>query len=173
MEASAHLDLVQAALEALLAREPVDRPDVRALARATGVLPVYYDWTAVGGIRCSDGEILWVDYDRPYPAQRIDEQRLRNMMLFRAHLEYPALGVLTPARPMDSRTCSSCRGTGILRIDGVPVDRAICYCGGLGWLPGTEPDAFECLPADAEVRQTSWRARLRRLILRFSRQATV
>jgi hypothetical protein len=174
MEASPHLSLVRTELDALLTREPVGRPDVRDLVRATEVLPIYYDWTAVGGIRVTDGEVLWVDYDPPYPAQRIDEQRLRNMILFRAHLEYPRLQVLVPVRPIESHVCSSCGGEGVLLIDGQPVERAVCYCGGTGWLPGEEPDAFERgAPVTSTHRAGGCRAKLRSWIRRLSHQAAV
>ena len=96
MEASSHLELIQAQLDTLISREAAGNPDLRELARDTAVLPIFYDWTGVGGIRCSDGEILWVDYEPPYWARRIDAQRVRNMILFRAHLEYPTLRVLIP-----------------------------------------------------------------------------
>lgn len=114
------------------AEGPSDAP---RLAREVGVLPAFYDWTAFGGVRL-DGEVVWVDYDAPHAVARVEDPVHRNTILHHVARAYPSLGDLDPVRPEGAADCPACGGTGVARVDGVPMpEGVVCFCGGLGWLP--------------------------------------
>lgn len=104
------------------------------VATTLGVVPVFHDWSAFGGIRL-DGTIVWVEYEPPYAVTPIEDPVHRNMILFVAARRYPMLAGLAPIRPAGAGDCPSCGGTGVFHYQGEPIEMVNCFCGGVGWLP--------------------------------------
>jgi hypothetical protein len=108
-----------------------------AIARVNA-LPLLFDWTGFMALRL-DGQILWVPYDDdPGEIELVQEERLRNIGLFRGTQFHPKLSFLMPRKPSDAIDCPDCRGTGKIILP--PnlehlSDSLRCYCGGIGWLP--------------------------------------
>lgn len=98
--------------------------------------PVWADW--VGGFGLSpDGQVVCIQHKGDGDPEPVEDTHLRHVTLFLASQRYPDLAHLAPRRHPADPTCPSCGGSGVYRgLDGRPVpDRAVCFCGGLGWLP--------------------------------------
>ncbi len=109
--------------------------DLRAVAAEVQLLPVLLDIGGCLGLRPS-GEVVSFVWDEPPLLRAEQEDRIRNLVYYQASLKYPALAALAPCRPADALVCSHCGGSG--RCSGLGpdlVDRILCYCGGLGWIP--------------------------------------
>jgi hypothetical protein len=109
--------------------------DLRGLAAEFNVLPVLLDMGGCFGLR-RNGEVVSFPWDEPHKLQVESDERIRNMVLFRAGVRYSPLAGLAPERPPSAPTCPHCGGSG--SPNGLPERLArsvICYCGGLGWLP--------------------------------------
>ena len=141
MNADRTIPAIEATLAAFLADpEPYivspDSPlDLRTLAAELQLLPVMLDMGGCLGLR-SDGEVVSFSWDEPRQLRVEHDERIRNVALFRASLEYALLGCLMPRKPATAVTCPHCGGSG--RISGLPQDLVktiTCHCGGLGWLP--------------------------------------
>ena len=161
---SAIISEIRAELERFI-REPPDKPaGVAEVAQRTQVLPALYDWTAFGGIS-TNGDTVWVEYDPPYAVRPAGPAYERNRILHRLAERYPSLAALEPVRPQDAIVCSSCHGTGVIRVQGVARPEFSCWCGGLGWLPaGTN------LPRrDAVAERSGGGGWLKKLITRVRR----
>jgi hypothetical protein len=113
--------------------EPID---VRKVAAELRILPLIFEMGGCYALR-SNGEVVSFSWDDPYNVEVENDARIRNSALFQGSQKYPELSELVPPRPQDARDCSYCKGTGI--VQGLPPDfpmeRIVCYCGGLGWVP--------------------------------------
>jgi hypothetical protein len=66
----------------------------------------------------------------------LDDPRIVNLALYQGSLKFPELTVLVPTRPAAAMTCVHCGGEGKLALTKEPgLERIVCHCGGLGWLP--------------------------------------
>jgi hypothetical protein len=114
-----------------------DRPlDLRAIAAQLRLLPAVLDMGGCYGLRPS-GEVASFLWDEPEQVRTETDDRIRNLAYCQAARKYPVLASLVPRRPPDAVVCSHCGGSG--RLAGVPdriAESVVCYCGGLGWLPG-------------------------------------
>ena len=114
-----------------LARDAVNSglPDVaREAATATGGLPVHWD---MGGVLVLTalGEALHYDPEMR-STTTVTDRRWRTAALVKASRNHHELRALSPARPINAKTCSQCNGTGRM------FDVADCgVCMGTGWLP--------------------------------------
>jgi hypothetical protein len=133
---------IVAALDAfVMAPEPYtigfDPPlDLRALAGELRLLPATLDMGGCLGLHPS-GEVVSFLWDEPTTLRPEADPRTRNLAYFQASLKYPVLAPLVPRRPTNAVICSHCAGSG--KCSGMPAelaDKIVCYCGGLGWLPG-------------------------------------
>lgn len=107
-----------------------------AIARVHA-LPLLFDWTGFMALR-TDGQIAWIPYDdEPEDVEVINDQRLRNLGLFRGTRLHPELSFLMPSMPPDAIDCPDCRGTGNIAFPQGSEDLAetlLCSCGGIGWV---------------------------------------
>ncbi len=129
----------QKRLTEILAREPSDDL-LKAVARL-GYLPLFPDWSGWLAL-CQDGGVVFVDADPPHRCETVGVERIRNIALFEGSKRYPELQPWVPQKPDDGRVCPHCQGTGILVLPNFPprnFSRITCYCGGLGWLPSSDP----------------------------------
>jgi hypothetical protein len=136
-------EIVAALAEFVTASEPYiigfDPPlDLRAIAAAVRLLPAVLDVAGCLGLRRS-GAVASFRWDEPYVLRPEWDARIRNMAYHQASLKYPALALLVPRRPANAVPCLHCGASG--RCSGLPArlaDGVVCYCGGLGWLPGED-----------------------------------
>ena len=142
----ASLEKIEATLKEFVANpEPYlikfdDPLDLRRLAAELNVLPMFLDFGGCYGIR-PNGEIVSFSWDEPYKLDVENDPRIWNIVLFQGAKKYPELKELIPTRPPDAVECSDCKGTGIfqgLAEHGIVPQNIVCYCGGIGWLPGSE-----------------------------------
>jgi hypothetical protein len=143
MSAAKHIPEIASALAEFIADpEPYtigSNPplDLRVIAAEFRLLPAVLDMGGCTGLRPS-GEVAYFLWDEPAQVRTETDERLRNMAYHRAALKYPVLAPLAPRRAPDAVVCSHCAGSG--RCPGLPerlADDVVCYCGGLGWLPGS------------------------------------
>lgn len=114
--------------------------DLRKIAAELKVLPLYLDWSGAFGIQ-PDGEFFSFSYEKPYEIKTDYNQREINGILFQGLKRHPSLQDLMPVRTDHSIECSDCKGTGIHPMNktlGYTEEKIVCFCGGLGWLPGQE-----------------------------------
>jgi len=110
--------------------------DLRALAGELGLLPALLDMGGCLGL-LKNGEVASFLWDEPATLRLESDPRIRNLAYFQTSLKYPVLAPLVSQRPIDALTCSHCSGSGKwLGLNAKWADRIVCYCGGLGWLPG-------------------------------------
>jgi len=139
---------ITAALEEFVAAPGVnttssDPLDLKRLAAELRLLPAFSDMGGCYGIRPS-GVVASFAWDEPHMLQDERDTRICNMVYYQASLKYPSLVPLVPTRSADAVTCSCCGGSGrVLDFPDHLVDKVLCYCGGLGWLPGqnAKPDS--------------------------------
>ena len=88
-----------------------------------------------------DGQVVWVPYDdEPGPVEKVRDECVRNMGLFRGIKLHPELQFLGARKPPDAIECPGCRGTGkVMFLEGREhlSETVICTCGATGWLPRT------------------------------------
>src|SRR4030095_7335213 len=94
---------------------------LRQFASKTGVLPLAPDMSGFLGIN-RQGEVVAVAYDNLDAPHLVEEERVRNMVLFRGSKLYSELGFLAPTEPDDARQCPHCLGTGM--VPNVPAEIA-------------------------------------------------
>jgi hypothetical protein len=110
--------------------------NLRAIAAELQLLPACLDMGGCLGLRPS-GEVASFVWDEPRLLRADWDERTRNMVYYHASLKYPTLAHLVPCRPSDAVVCSFCGGSGRCNELGEKLaDHLVCYCGGLGWLPG-------------------------------------
>lgn len=110
--------------------------NLRALAAELRLLPAMAE---MGGCFClrPTGEVVSFLWDEPTTLRQETDPRICNSSYFQASLKYPELAPLVPKRTANSIVCPWYVGTG--KCSGLPAaldDKIVCYCGGLGWLPG-------------------------------------
>ncbi len=128
-------EAVELALSDFLQDSSPAQKELREIASAKHVLPLYLDWNGCLAIR-PNGQLIWFDYDTPDVVRIEEDPRIRNLALFRGSKKHPAIQCLIPNRPINAATCPHCGGTGELPE---PMKKAVCFCGGLGWLPPNFP----------------------------------
>lgn len=101
-----------------------------------GWTPVWADWVGGFGLN-TDHSVVFIEHRGNAAPEPVEEQHLRQVTLFIASRKRPDLAHLAPQRHPDDPTCPSCGGSGVYcGLDGRPApDRAVCFCGGMGWLP--------------------------------------
>jgi hypothetical protein len=143
-----HSLLIAKLIEGYASESAPNPPDLRQLAAAERVLPLFVDMGGVIGIN-TKGDIVAFPFDVnaegevvAYPLHneatpRVEaDPRVRNIALFQGSKKYPELIALVPAQPDDAHVCPDCGGTGIEpNAAKLKLDNVVCYCGGLGWLP--------------------------------------
>lgn len=120
--------------------DPEFSPDLRKAAVEINVLPLAFDWTAAWGLQ-TNGDVILFNHNKPYELEAVDNQKIINMVLFRAAQKYPTLEELMPVRNAESIICPGCDGTGICKefAGHEQLSKAVaCNCGGVGWLPGSD-----------------------------------
>ncbi len=99
------------------------------------VLPLQLGWFESVGIQ-EDGSIVRWNTEHEWDGLRPVERLLHvNMALVEGAKRHPALRDLIPSRPPDAITCATCKGSGVSPWRATADARAICSCGGTGWLP--------------------------------------
>lgn len=113
--------------------------DLRAIARSLNVLPILLDWSGAYGIDL-DGQVMLFMYETPEAPITETDARIINMVLFAAANTYPLLNELAPVRSSTSKVCPACGGSGVINDPDLRhISQHIrCFCGELGWIPGTE-----------------------------------
>jgi uncharacterized protein (TIGR02996 family) len=111
---------------------PQDR-EARDFALVQNALPLWFDMGGCYALRL-DGELVSFAWDDPGPPRIEWCERIHNVVLFHGAKKYPELRLLLPPRPVTSRVCPTCGGTGTP----ANLPRIVCHCGGLGWLPPAE-----------------------------------
>lgn len=139
--------LIRKLIKDYIAKPALEPNDLRRLAAAKTVLPLFVDMGGVFAIN-SSGDIISFPFSLnasgnmvAFPLDETDQPRvesdprIRNIALFQGSKKYPELRDLI-VKPDDARVCSGCGGSGIdpaaARLN---VDNIVCYCGGLGWIP--------------------------------------
>lgn len=124
---------VELAFQQFLADSSPDPMNLRRIAAELQVLPLVPDMGGCYAIR-SNGEVVSFSWDAPSDVRAEEDPRIRNMAIFQGSRKYPILQSLVPHKPADALECPHCRGTG--KLPEPMPENVICYCGGLGWLPG-------------------------------------
>jgi hypothetical protein len=113
-----------------------DEVDWQGSFQERDLIPVWADW--VGGFGLTpDHSVVFIEHGLSGVPDPVEEPHLRHITLFLASQKFPELSHLQPQRQPGDPTCPSCGGSGVYRgLDGRPAPEwAICFCGGLGWLP--------------------------------------
>ena len=137
------LETIQRLHHELVSGSSADEFGLSRSASITSVLPLAVDMGGFFGIRL-DAEVVGFIYDNLDSPIKIEDRRIFNSILYQGSKIYPELMPLVPVRPNDAITCPSCHGTGV--ISGLPdklKDKVVCFCGGLGWIPGLSDSASE------------------------------
>lgn len=128
-------DIVLKRRREFLAEVGGDPEDIRGILASVDFLPVTLDMGGCAGISPA-GDVVSVTWEEPHRVTAETDPKVRNMVLYRAGLEYPELRWLAPVRPSDAGDCGTCGGTGQFPgVAGSGVEGIVCECGGLGWLP--------------------------------------
>jgi hypothetical protein len=134
-------EIVAAIAKFVAAPEPYtigfDPPlDLRVLVAELRLLPALLDMGGCLGLRPT-GEVASFLWEEPTTLRPETDLRIRNLAYYQVSLKHPELALLVPRRPAGAVTCTYCAGSG--RCSGLPAelaDKIVCYCGGIGWLPG-------------------------------------
>lgn len=100
---------------------------VRAAARLTGGVPVYWDFGGVLAVTPDGGVAFYDPETGEVSAER--EEGWRTLALVKAAQKYPELQALLPERPGAAVTCSHCGGSGTV-LGHIPCGA----CFGAGWI---------------------------------------
>ncbi|MEZ5426021.1 MAG: hypothetical protein R2747_07145 [Pyrinomonadaceae bacterium] len=128
--------------------------DVRKLAAKLNVLPILSDFFHQWGLNLN-GQVICFPVDDPENSEIIDEEQkhfsnVRRRVYFLASKKYPRLKSMMPERRENAVSCTDCGGRGRHPINdflGCEMERIVCICGGLGWLPkGENHDAAVNFP---------------------------
>jgi hypothetical protein len=124
----------------VIGNETSEKLDLRKIAAEINVLPIAFDWSDSWGIQ-PNGEIIFFSFDKPYKIDITTNQKIINMVFFRAAKMYSELEELLPVRNPESIVCPGCGGTGIIKgfADNEFLAKSVaCNCGGVGWLPSAD-----------------------------------
>lgn len=108
--------------------------EVRQYGRQHRALPIILEQGGWWAIRM-DGEMLgwgWGVPEGPDNPHIEQEPRVRNQLLFEGTDKFGELWLFLPPRPLSSRECPSCHGSG---ADPQFAESRCLYCGGLKWVP--------------------------------------
>ncbi len=112
-----------------------DALNLRILAQRFEALPLCVDWEKCWALR-PDGQVVVFAHEVADPQVRNEEDsRMINVALFQGSLTYPEIESLVPARPLDAKDCPFCPAESA-SSQSLEHPTMICYCGGLGWIPG-------------------------------------
>jgi hypothetical protein len=112
-----------------------DALNLRKLAERFEALPLCVDWEKCWALR-PDGQVVVFSHEGADPQMRTEEDsRMINVALFQGSLTYPEIKHLVPVRPANAKDCPFCPSEGKPSAN-VEHQTMICYCGGLGWIPG-------------------------------------
>jgi hypothetical protein len=111
---------------------------LREVVRQSNVLPVFLDIGGCFAIRPS-GEVISFEWDNETEIPVETCPRIRNLAFCQGSKKYPALQEFLPARPPEAVGCPYCGEKGDLPE---PLDKVVCYCGGVGWLPPGVPVTY-------------------------------
>lgn len=115
-----------------------DPTNLRQLVAEKRVLPLLLDFGGMCAINANGDILSFLWDDREHPQVETDP-RICNIALFQGSKKYPELKELVPAKPVDAQVCPGCGGTGIdPYATKLKMDNIVCYCGGLGWIPGDD-----------------------------------
>jgi hypothetical protein len=107
---------------------------LRLIASKINALPLYVDMGGVFAIR-ANGEIVSISWDEEQVVV-VEDERVRNVVLFQGSRRYPRLVGLAPIKTQNSHVCPYCHGSGTDPVSAnLGLDNIVCYCGGLGWIP--------------------------------------
>jgi hypothetical protein len=118
-----------------LASASPDPLGLRQIVSRMNALPLFLD---MGGCIAASpgGEIISFLWDEPLVIRVETCPRIRNLALFQVSKKYSALREFIPPRPEDAVNCPHCKGKGELPA---PMNKVVCYCGGVRWLPVGNP----------------------------------
>jgi hypothetical protein len=107
---------------------------VGAVAERLRLLPLLLDMGGLIGLD-EDGRLLQVAWDEPEMVRPVCRLRERDLALVSGSQKYAFLAALLPERPIETKKCATCGGSGVhpFATNGGPI--AACACGGLGWIP--------------------------------------
>jgi hypothetical protein len=120
------------ALKQFLAATSPDPMGLRKIAADLQALPLMLDMGGCFAVRCN-GEVISFAWDTPAEVRVEKDPRIRNIVFFQGSQKYPSLRFLILPRLADAVDCPQCGGT---RKMDIPIKDLVCYCGGLGWVPG-------------------------------------
>jgi uncharacterized protein (TIGR02996 family) len=126
------IQLLGARLQQVLEEPGTDDPydeQVRRFAADQKAVPMFKDMGGCVAIRM-DGQVVSFVWDEPDKPRAVKDARIWQIALAAGAEKYPEVRLLLSLRPVSSRACPCCEGSGTHRIPGI-----ICYCGGLGWVP--------------------------------------
>ena len=107
--------------------------EVATVAERHDFLVLYADIGGAIGVR-PDGEFVEVGWDDDH-AVPLESLRWRDIALVTGAKTYPEIARLLPVRTRGDRTCDQCHGTGKVAVQGTTVEKLMCKCAGLGWIP--------------------------------------
>jgi uncharacterized protein (TIGR02996 family) len=117
-------------LEESRADSPI-KEQLRRFAADQRALPLLLDLGGCLAIRM-DGEVLSFGWDEPENPRIEKDARVRQATLAVGAKKYREVRLLLPPRPVSSRLCPSCGGSGTVASAPPSI---VCDCGGLGWIP--------------------------------------
>ena len=126
---------VEARIAEFLAADEPKLEWVKAAVREHGFLPVHVGWVAVLGLRPDGSFVRWDHEDDRASVKPLSDRHWQRTAICQGAKKYPELRQLLPERPVDSRTCDACGGSG--ELSGAP--HVVCKCGGIGWIIPGEP----------------------------------
>jgi len=129
------LQQIKDGLEMLLDGQLADGNKLSSWAAHQQALPALFDMGGFFALR-TDGVVLSASWDAPDTVRVEDDPRIRSMVFYFASQLHPSLSELKPKRGSTGVDCEHCGGTGRFRFNDEVVHDVVCYCGGLGWLPG-------------------------------------
>jgi len=112
---------------------------LRELVSQTNMLPVFLDMGGCYAIRPS-GEVVSFEWDKEKDIRVETCPRTRNLAYCQGGKKYDLLQKFIPAKPHEAVACPYCEGKGDLPE---PLDKVVCYCGGVGWLPPGVPVKYD------------------------------
>lgn len=109
-----------------------EKIDIRQIVKEHHFLPILFDWSAFCSLR-PNGEIVWFDLDNHKILKVETDERIRNIVMFKATEKFPKLLTFLPQRTNENIDCPYCESTNQLPKE---ISKGVtCYCGELGWIP--------------------------------------
>ena len=108
--------------------------ELQRTAEKYELLPVGFNWDPC--CITPAGEVVVFSWDDHEDYRIETDQRLINGILYQGIKKYPELSELMPVRTENDLECDFCHGKGTVPFAATDVSNIVCFCGGLGWLPG-------------------------------------